>query len=202
MAAQAATHPATPPLTKVHNLIKDSGAEQAKGTQSGDKVKVPDWTPAKGSQFTAVPYGAPDFLLKNSPGPKDRGKNFFAGGPSGNTSGAHQRISLSSLRTLIKSGKASFTLSGWFGGWYNQRDYAELTVVFFNSTGRKLAQATVGPVTARQRHDAIKLLFRHKTGKVPAAATTAVVYLRMVRKDGSYLDGYADNLKLVIIKRH
>jgi hypothetical protein len=36
---------------------------------------------------------------------------------------------------------------------------------------------------------------------VPKGATKVLVTLRMVRRDGEYIDGYADNLSLKISKK-
>lgn len=201
-AAEAASHPAarTPAAkAKVVNLIKDSGAESAKPDSDGGKVKVPGWKPAKGSQFTAVAYGAAGgFPASTSPGPKHRGKSFFAGGPSGHTSGASQSDSLKADAKLIASGKAKFQLSGWLGGFSSQTDYATLTVTWRAAKGKALGHATIGPVTPAQRHDVTGMLHRAKSGTVPKGAAQAVITLHMVRRDGEYIDGYADSLSLTI----
>lgn len=200
--AGAATRPATHhPATKakVVNLVKDPGAEAAKPDSDGGKVKVPGWTPAKGSQFTGVAYGASGgFPDSSSPGPKHRGKNFFAGGPSGDTSGATQSDSLKAYARLISSGKAKFKLSGWLGGFSSQGDYAKFTVTWTSAKGKTLGHATIGPVTPAQRHDNTGMLFRSASGTVPKGAAQAVLTLHMVRESGEYVDGYADNLSLTI----
>lgn len=198
-ASLAATHPVLKPAV---NLIRDPGAERAKPDSDGGKVKVPDWTPAKGSQFTAVKYGAAGgFPDKNSPGPKHRGKNFFAGGPSGNTSGAAQTDSLKPEAKLIRSGHARFTLSAWLGGFSDQGDHATLTVTWETASGAVLGHTTIGPVTAAQRKGNTGLLLRSASGKVPTTARQARVSLHMVRDDGEYIDGYADNLSLTIVRK-
>ena len=195
--AQAASHSAA--RAKVVNLIKDSGAESAKPDSDGGMVKVPAWKPAKGSQFTAVAYGAAGgFPASSSPGPKHRGKNFFAGGPSGNTSGASQSDSLKAYAKAIGSGKAKFQLAGWLGGFSSQGDYATLTVTWTTAKGKALGHTTIGPVTPSQRHNVTGMLHRAKSGTVPKGAAQAVVTLHMVRESGEYVDGYADNLSLTI----
>jgi hypothetical protein len=199
--AQAASHPAAgaKAKAKVVNLIQDPGAERAKPDSDGGKVKVPGWKPAKGSQFTAVAYGAAGgFPASSSPGPKHRGKNFFAGGPSGNTSGATQSDSLKADAKLIASGHAKFQLSGWLGGFSSQADHATLTVTWITAKGKALGHTTIGPVTPTQRHNVTGMLHRSKSGTVPKGAAHAVVTLHMVRVDGEYIDGYADNLSLTI----
>jgi hypothetical protein len=181
------------------NLIGDPGAEHAKPVSSGCKVAVPGWTTAKGSMFTAVAYGASGgFPSAGSPGPANRGKNFFAGGCSGSTNSASQIDSLASYTKLINSGKATFKLSAWLGGYSSQGDYVTLTVTWKSAKGAVLGHKTIGPVTPAQRKDVTGMLLRSATGKVPAAARKADITLRMVREDGEYDDGYADNLSLTI----
>jgi hypothetical protein len=196
--AAAATTGSTASTAPV-NLIADPSAERAKPDSDGGQVPVPGWKIAKGSMFTAVKYGANGgFPFASSPGPKSRGKNFFAGGPSGNTAGAGQVDSLARYATPISKGKATFKLSAWLGGYSSQRDYATLTVTWETAAGKVLGHVAIGPVTPAQRKDVTGMLLRSATGKVPAAARKAAVVLHMVREDGEYIDGYADNLSLTI----
>jgi hypothetical protein len=202
VAADATTRgpaPTSPAAASV-NVIQDPGAEQAKGNSEGSQVPVKDWKILKGTEFTAVPYGAPEFPTKSSPGPKHRGKNFFAGGTSGATSGATQVDSLSADLGFIKRAKGRFSLSAWLGGYSDQGDHATLTVTWENAAGQALGHTTVGPVSAAQRHDVTGLLYRSTTGSVPKAATQVLVELHMVRDAGEYNDGYADDLSLVVKK--
>jgi hypothetical protein len=76
-----------------------------------------------------------------------------------------------------------------------------LTVTWKSAAGNVLGHTTIGPVTEGQRKGVTGMLQRSATGKVPTQATQALVMLRMVRKDGEYVDGYADNLSLSIHKR-
>jgi hypothetical protein len=193
--AAAASVPSASPV----NLIADPGAEQAKPDSDGGTVPVPGWKSNKGSMFTAVAYGAAGgFPSQQSPGPAKRGKNFFAGGPGGSTSGASQIDSLTKYEKLISSGKAKFKLAAYLGGYSSQGDYATLTVTWLTAKGAVLGHTTIGPVTPAQRKDVTGLLSRSASGKVPAAARKADVTLHMVREDGEYVDGYADNLSLTI----
>lgn len=184
------------------NLIRNGGAEHTKPapTTYGNKVAVAHWSVAKKYKFTAVRYGSPDFLTKHSAGPDARGKNFFAGGSTGKDSLGHQTDSLAPYVSWIKAGKGHFRLSGWLGGYSTQRDRASLTVAWQTASGKSLAHATIGPVTEAQRGGHSKLLYRSKSGTVPKAARQVRVTLHMVRSDGTYNDGYADNLRLTITK--
>src|SRR5262249_12796166 len=99
------------------NLIRNAGAERTtkKPDPSGGKVGVVGWAVPKAGEFTAVAYGTPAFPDKTSPGPKARGKNFFAGGPDGAVNRATQTDSLAAYKGWIGAGKARFTLAGWLG---------------------------------------------------------------------------------------
>jgi hypothetical protein len=189
---------ATPAKTVTSNLIRDPGAESAKPDNS-NKVAVPGWVVGASSNFTAVSYTTSEgFPTPTSPGPKHRGRNFFAGGPEGNVSTGSQVDSLAAEAALIRSGHASYTLSGWLGGYSSQGDYASLDITWDTASGKSLGKAALGPVTEAQRKGVTGMLFRSKTGAVPKGATEVLVVLRMVREDGEYVDGYADNLSLTL----
>jgi len=194
VAAQATT---TTPV----NLIKNHGAEKASPNSSGGQVTVKHWTPVRGTSFTAVAYGTRGFPGPHSPGPGHRGRNFFAGGPRGRTSGATQALKIGPYLSLIHSGHAKFTLSGWLGGEGGKGDYATLTVTWKSVRGRVLGHTTIGPVTEHQRHGVSGLQRRTRNGLVPRRASQAVVSLRMVRTARGYIDGFADNLSLTIMRR-
>jgi hypothetical protein len=193
IAAQAATVPV--------NLIKDHGAEKASPNASGGVVAVKHWTPVRGTSFTAVAYGTRGFPGPHSPGPGHRGRNFFAGGPRGRTSGATQSLLIGPYISLIRSGHAEFSLSGWLGGEGAKGDYATLTVTWKSVHGQVLGHTTVGPVTERQRRGVSGLQRRTRDGLVPRRTSEAIVSLRMVRTRPGYLDGFADNLSLTITRK-
>ncbi|HEY1737147.1 MAG TPA: phosphoesterase [Acidimicrobiia bacterium] len=181
------------------NLIKNPGAEAGPGG-TGSTVNVPNWTRSTGKTLTAVKYGTSGgFPTTSSPGPSTRGKNFFAGGSDTKpTEIATQTISLATYAAKIKGGKVTATAAGWFGGFSSQTDNASLVVQFRNSSGVVVATITAGPVTAAQRKSVTGMLQRTVTKAVPKTATTALVQLELKRLDGSYNDGYADNLSLTL----
>lgn len=194
--AGAASAAAVPP-----NLIKDPGAEQA--TPSGwSQVPVPWWRVDSGTEFTAIAYGTSGgFPTNSSPGPADRGRSFFSGGTSGTYSGATQAISLKDYLPMIQAGNASFSMTGWFGGYSAQGDLAYLDVYWKDANGGVLGAGRVGPVTESQRGGVTGLVRRTTSGIIPRKAVKASVHLHMVRSDGTYNDGYADNLSLTIQHR-
>ncbi len=191
-AASAATSHVSP------NLIRNAGAEKTgkPPTDEGAKVPLTGWTVAKKSHFTAVAYGAPEFPQPSDPGPKSRHKNFFAGGPKGTTNEASQRESLKPYASWIRSGKATFKLTGWLGGYSSQNDNCTVTLTWSNAKGSTVGSAKLGPVSAAARKDATGLLYRSTHGSVPKSASSVLVKIVMRRTDGVYDDGYADNLGL------
>jgi hypothetical protein len=79
----------------------------------------------------------------------------------------------------------------------DQGDQPTLRVTFENSKAIALSTVKLGPVTEAQRDSTSELLFRHKTGAVPAGTAMVKVKLSMQRLSGSDNDGLADDLRLV-----
>jgi hypothetical protein len=176
-----------------HNLIVNSGAETGKGANSDTKVKTPGWKQA--SNFTEVLYTwSGGDVGPHSHGPKDRGKNYFYGGPDNAKSSGTQVIKITAKG--VGSGKVRFALSGWLGGFSTQSDNATLFVTFENSKGKAVASTQIGPVTESQRKGVSEMLQRKTSGAVPASTRSVLVKLVMKRTDGSDNDGLADNLSL------
>jgi hypothetical protein len=180
-----------------HNLILNAGADQGTGTSHDSVVPVPHWKGTHG--FTAAAYswgvtGDGD-LSPTSPGPKNRGANYFYGGPDSAVSTGTQVVTVAAGG--VKTGKVDYTLSGWLGGFSSQGDHAVLDVTFENAKGKAIATVGIGPVTAAQRKDVSELLFRKRTGVVPAGTRELKFELIMTRDDGSDDDGLADSLSLV-----
>lgn len=180
------------------NLITNGDAEAGSGSSDGyTVVVVPSWNTT--GNFTVVPYAVGGgFPTATSPGPADRGQNFFAGGPNNAASSASQSIDLAGYSTPIDSGAVAFTLSGYLGGYATQGDHAVLTVTFRAGDSTVLASTAIGPVTSAERENVTGLLERTQTGIVPIGTRTANLELAMTRQAGSYNDGYADNLSLTL----
>ncbi len=187
------------------NLIVNGDAESSPGAHDDTSVLPPvGWKASAG--FTAVQYGASGGLPgPASPGPSSRGKNLFAGGPNVAASTATQSIDVSAAAADIDR-DVSFTVSGYFGGFGNQGDSATMALRFLNAGGTQLGSVNVGGVTPKDRHDVTGLLRRSKTGRLPPGTRSIAVTLTMTRQFGSYNDGYADNLSLVLriakLKKH
>ncbi len=187
-------------LNSTGNLIVNGDAEEGVGSSDGSPVPVPGWTVT--GEATAVQYGVVTsggaYPAATDPGPVNRGLNFFSGGQNDTTSTLAQTISLASYATGIDAGAVTFALQGYLGGFSTQDDNAVLSVSFKNASGTELAAATIGPVTEPDRSGLTGLLLRSTTGSVPVGSRSVVVTVTMTRLQGTYNDGYADNLSLVL----
>jgi len=186
-----------------HNLIVNGDAEAGPGATNDSTFITPTgWTNpstpgAKG--LTAITYTSGQDLSSTTPGPVNRGKNYFYGGPSGGKdTSAEQRIDLSGASAAIDAGQVSLLLSGWLGGYSNQRDNATLRATFLDAHGNTVGTASIGPVTAAMRKGVTELVPQSLGKTVPVGARTAVLDLLMKWYDGSDNDGLADNLSLVL----
>lgn len=180
------------------NLIVNGDAEAGPGTPDAmtPVTDIPGWTVT--GRYDVVVYGARgDVPGVDDPGPTDRGKNFFTGGFNDAVSTATQQIDVSSQAAAIDAG-ATYTLSGWVGGYATQSDGAVVAIQLTGTNGRGLGQAQIGPVTPSDRGSRTSLLQRSVRGDVPRGTRTIVVTVTMTRRDGAYNDGYADNLSLVL----
>ena len=183
------------------NLIVNPGAENGTADPDGSApvTSIPGWTIA-GGEFDVIQYQANNgnYPATSDPGPADRGKNFFAGGPNDDVSTGTQTIDVSKDTLKIATGSVGFVLSGWLGGFADQDDNAMLSIQFEDAAGTVQGKAQVGPVLAADRSNATGFVFRTTNGKVPKGTSKIVVTLTMTRTAGSANDGYADNLSLTL----
>jgi hypothetical protein len=182
------------------NLVVNAGADAALGSPDDrQKMTPPGWTTS--GCLTAVQYGASGgFPSVNSPGPKNRGKNMFQGGPGCPLSTAAQDIDVSALATVIDAGHTGYALSAYLGGFSGQADSAAVSVEFKSSTGKSLGKAVIGPVTPAGRQNTTGLVARSKNGTVPNGTRSVRITITATRTDGSYNDGSADSLSFAIDK--
>jgi hypothetical protein len=181
------------------NLVVNGNADAAAGApNSGTIVKPLGWTTT--GQFTAVKYGAAGgFPNKTTPGPADRGANFFAGG-NVPVSTATQTISLATGAADIDKGGVTYVLSAWLGGYEAQDDNAKIMLIFKGADGASIAQTQLGPVLAADRKRVTSFLFKKTSDTVPKGARSATITLTMTRASGSYNDGEADDVSLILTK--
>src|SRR5262252_1360274 len=91
------------------NLIVNGGAEAETGST------LTGWTNISGATESHSYSGGGGFPTAASPGPPDRGANFFAGG-LGSPSQIRQVIDVSTNAALIDASAVSFQLSAYLGG--------------------------------------------------------------------------------------
>jgi hypothetical protein len=179
------------------NLVVNPGAEAGPGSpDSSQQPPVPGWTIE--STFTAVQYGAPAFLTTGDSAKLGGGANFFAGGPGGATSAATQVIDLSAAAAEIDGGKLQATLSALLGGYSSQTDHATVTATFLSPGGNATGSIALPTVTNTERNGLTALLPRSAAGPVPPGTRAVSVRIDATRDEGSYNDGYIDNVSFVL----
>jgi hypothetical protein len=182
------------------NLLLNGDAEVGPGSGSGNDLElIPDWTTT--SVFTVVQFGAPAFPTPAVATAIGGGANFFAGGQGRAFSSASQIVNVSDLASSIDAGQASVALTGFLGGFDGQDDNMTVTATFLSSTSDPLGVLSIGPVTQPDRDGLTTLLFRSISGALPGGTRSIVVEMDAARFQGTYDDGYADNLSLVVSGR-
>src|SRR5262249_42444633 len=99
------------------NLVVNPGAAARTGSPratpgspaASQVLPPPGWVVT--GPFTAVQYGAPDFLTAADSARLGGGANFFAGGPTNPASAAAQTIDVSEAAPEIDAGRVTATLS-------------------------------------------------------------------------------------------
>lgn len=180
------------------NLLANPDAEAGPASENGyASVPVPGWETNGG--FTVVAYTAGGgFPVASDPCPANRGMGFFAGGPSGSPASASQFIDISAAAAEVDQGRVTCVLSGFLGGYATQNDRAVLVASFLGTTSNMLGSVAIGPVTAEDREGQTGMFYRRSTALLASGTRYVTVLLQMSRWDGSYNDGYADNLSLVM----
>ncbi len=180
------------------NLIVNPGGDIGPAEDSIFAVAqdIPGWS--RVGNFSVALYGEASSFLVTDPGPADRGSNYFAGGTGEAGSTAAQDIDVSGASSAIDAGNVTYALSAWLGGYSSQEDNAVLKVNFQNWAGTTLSSATLGPVNSGDRQGMTSEVQRATNGVLPAGTRKINVNLIMTRLEGSYDDGYADSLSLVL----
>ncbi|MFC5741156.1 alkaline phosphatase family protein [Dyella tabacisoli] len=194
----AALYPTSPALAAAStsgNLLVGADGEAAACTSDWNAVTtVPGWTVLQGNP-SVVCYTAASFATPSTPA---RGKAFIADGPYGD-SALSQRVDVSAASAVIDAGTASYTLSGWLGGYGGYSAHTVLSATFLDANGNPLgSSATVPTVTAADRGYSNAFLARAISNPVPAGTRSISVLLRFADTSASYNIGYADNLSLTL----
>jgi hypothetical protein len=177
------------------NLIFNGDAEANSGTNNFTFNRGIGWWFDIASTSLGV-YGAnASFPSPTSPGPPDRGANFFLGGATNGS--ILQRIDISDLVADVDGLGVDYTVSGWFGGAGVEGDWAALTTRFLDIAGLVLGSNTVGSVTAVERGNITGLFLRSTNGPLPAG-TRFVEFALNHRVVTGMNDASADNLSFVL----
>jgi hypothetical protein len=183
------------------NLLVNGDAQAGAGATDSSAVApvpIPGW--ATTANLTEHAYGAgtfPDTAVSAAIG---GGTQFFAGGPratgDNTTETAGQDVDVAGAGAEIDAGGVRATLAAALGGFESQADAARVDATFLAADGRSLGGVTVGPVTAADRGHETRLLARTASAAVPAGTRRVRVVITATRVEGSYNDGYADNVSL------
>ena len=178
------------------NLIRNGDAEGGVDTGCSAATSIPQWTTDGGMGVCSYTTQA-DWQTLTTPGPANRGMNFFAGAYTPSTT-ISQVIDLATYATDISTGGQAYTLRGYLGGWLGQDDNALVKVTFRSAANAALGTAQIGPVLAADRGNATLLMQKTQTGALPAGTRSVLIELTMTRTAGSANDGAADNLEFFL----
>lgn len=193
-AATVTSAQASVPLNQ--NLLVDGGADAVTGGDGSTAVSPPGWTTTGG--LTVISYATGNgYPTTSSPGPTDRGANFFGGGNTASST-ATQTIDVSGSASAIDAGTISAQLAGWLGGYSSQADSASVTATFLNSSAASIGSTTIGPVTAADRNNTTGFVQKQSATTLPAGTRTVRVVLDAERAGGTSNDGYADSLSFML----
>lgn len=177
------------------NLVQNGNAEASSPPNSNctGAGTIPGWTITGDPSPCAYgpAFGGP---LLTSPGPPDRGQNFFAGG-NVTRSTMSQTIDVSAFASQIDSAAGIIcTFSAYLGGYQNQNDNAKIT-----ATLRGFGSPSIlGPVFAAERNNITGLISKSTAGPLPAGTRFIDIVVEFTRTDGTGNDGYADNISLIL----
>jgi hypothetical protein len=177
------------------NLLTNPGAEAGPGSPDSSTLFAPPTWVVTG-ELTAVQYGAPAFLTVDDGNRVGGGTNFFAGGNAEQSEGA-QSIDVSGAAAEIDAGTLQVTLSALLGGYASQSDHATVSASFVSGSAQPVGSPLeLQTVTAADRKSVTTLLPRTATGTVPVGTRGIIVTIAATRGEGSYNDGYVDNVSL------
>ena len=95
-------------------------------------------------------------------------------------------------------GQVTATLSALLGGYATQTDYAAVAATFLNAGGAPAGALRLAAVSPGDRNSVTALVARSASATVPAGTRQISVRIDAVREEGSYNDGYIDNVSLVL----
>jgi hypothetical protein len=187
---------ATPAVAQ--NLLANGGGENDVGGNGFADVPPSSWSRTGGPTVVLYDAFGPAYFGSSDPGMAVRGNNHFAGGNGHASSTMVQMIDVSGQSVQIDAGTVPYTLCGYVGGYSAQDDRAMVTVTFEDGASGDIGSATIGPVFAADRAFITALCPESVSGTVPSGTRTMVVQITFTRMLGTYNDGYADEINLVL----
>jgi uncharacterized protein (TIGR03437 family) len=179
------------------NLITNGSGEAGAANCDHAAASIPGWN--TDGRVAVCSYSAGGgYPTASSPGSPTRGANFFTGGPSNANSSITQQVDVSAMVSQIDSGSYPYSLSAYIGGYQTQGDNAKVTITFRSGFSAQLGTATIGPVTAGARSSTTGMILKSATGSVPTGTRTILVKVEFARTEGSYNDGYVDDIHLAL----
>lgn len=186
----------------ISNMIQNPGAELGFGESDAipPAEVVPAFAPMNG--FTVVRYGSPNGFPSLDLAAQIAGEtNFFTGGTA-SVSSATQVMNVFDAASLIDSvSGVSYELSGFLGGYADQNDYAEVSLLFLNEIGIEVGSEKLKPVNATERQNQTALLLRQAIGNLPVGTRAIQLKITMTKVEADTRnDGYVDNLRFSLHK--
>jgi Subtilase family/Bacterial Ig domain len=185
----------------ITNMVLNPEAEWGFGESDASlPVAIPGFIPVDG--LTVLRYGSPNGLPSLDVAAQiNGGSNFFAGGTS-DISSATQLMNVFDAAALIDSASGvAYELSGYLGGYADQNDYAEVSLLFLNENGIEVGSEKLKPVNATDRQNQTALLPRQAIGTLPVGTRAIQLKVTMTKVEADVRnDGYLDNLRFVLRK--
>jgi hypothetical protein len=183
------------------NIVVNGDAEGGAGaTNVTDVFAPPAWDVLP--NFTAVAYGTDDFPSTDVSAAIGGGSNFFAGGPDngfGGSTAATQTIDLAGSAADLDGSDVTARLSADLGGFGSQTDFASISALFTNQDGSQVTGVTgLQPASPEDRGGVTGFVSRSACVALSPGTRTAVVQVFAQRDEGSYNDGYADNISVTL----
>lgn len=193
------------PASGQNSLLRNGACELGVGNNGFSANFIPEWTPTTANSPATVLYTpiAGSFPMLTSPGVVRPGRQFFSGGPSTAMSRMGQWIDVSTGAMMIDAGSVSMTLEADLGGFASDGDHAIVKARFFDGqpgpgVGVIGAAPDLGPVTPAMRGHQTGFVFQTLTTPVPSGTRSILVEVEFIRTNGSYCDGYVDNMALFL----
>ena len=180
------------------NLVVNPGAEIGPVSNSfGADIAPQGWTTTGTMSGVAYNIGGGSDLNAADGIALQGGNAYFSGGTNSLTSTATQTINVKNLAAQIDTGTIGASVAGQFGGYTSQNDSMSLTVLYLAKDGvTVLGEVTIGGANAADRANDTTLLFDDAFGTLPVGTRSLEVTLTSTRTEGTYNDGYADNISV------